>query len=75
MTTLDEKVRDIIDFSDYEDLPDEQRALVKKYMREQKINDYWTIITKYDKYIPQVFKKVLITALTVMVSSYQKDYK
>ena len=75
MNALEEQIHNIIDFSEFDDLPDEQKSYIRKFMREQKINDYWSIVTKYDKYIPEVFRKILITAIRVMVASYQKDYK
>ena len=50
MTTLEEKVRNILDGSDFNDLPFDERKRICKYMDEQQILTIWQTLLR-DKHL------------------------
>ena len=50
MTTLEEKVQYILDESDFNDLPLEERRRIRKYRDEQQILTIWQTLLK-DKHL------------------------
>ena len=50
MTSLDEKVQIILDESDFNDLPFEERKRISKYMSETQILTLWQVLNK-DKHL------------------------
>ena len=57
MTTLEEKVRDILDGSDFNDLPFEERKRIRKYMDEQQILTIWQTLLRDKHLITDAWRK------------------
>ena len=72
-TTLSEKVIDIIENSDFNSLPLEERKKIIKYNKEQQIITIWQILNNYKEYTSPYFRKKLSKWLENCVASYRKE--
>lgn len=74
-TTLKEKITDILENSDFNSLPYEERKKIAKYNREQQILTMWQILENYKEYTCPHFRKKLSKWLEDCVASYRRDVK
>ena len=74
MTTLEEKVRDILDGSDFNDLPFEERKRIRKYMDEQQILTIWQTLLRDKHLITEKKKKKQRQWLANCVEQYRRNY-
>ena len=72
MTTLEEKVRAILDFSDFNDLPFEERKRISKYTAEQQILTIWQTLLRYPDLTNAAWKKKQRKWLEDCVNQYRK---
>lgn len=75
MTTLSEKVMDILKNSDFNSLPEEERKKIIKYSKEQQILTLWQVLNNYKEHTSPYFRKKLSKWLENCVASYRRDYK
>lgn len=73
--SLWEKVNHILDESDFNELPYEERRRIGKYRKEQQILDIVQMIKKDKEYTTEAWRKKQISWLENCVSSYYSDYK
>lgn len=73
MTNLRKKVIDIIDNSDFNSLPLEERNKIIKYCKEQQILTLWQVLNKYKEYTSPWFRKKLSKWLENCVTSYIRE--
>lgn len=73
MTTLEEKVNDIIENSDFNDLPYGERIEIRKYTREQQILTLWQVLRKYEDLTTEAWRKKIRAWLKNCVETYQKE--
>lgn len=71
-TTLSEKVIDIIENSDLDSLPLEERKKIIKYQQEQQILTIWQVLNNYKEYTSPYFRKKLLKWLKNCVTSYRR---
>lgn len=74
MTTLDEKVNTILDCSDFNDLPYEERKRICKYMDEIKILTIWQTLMKDTHLTTHAWREKQRGWLKNCVESYRRDY-
>ncbi len=74
MTTLDEKVMAIIESSDFNDLPFEERKRISKYLSRMQILTLWQVLNKYDDVVTPAWRKKIRTWLKSCVEDHQKEY-
>lgn len=72
-TTLSEKVIDIIENSDFNSLPLEERKKFIKYKQEQQILTLWQVLNNYKEYTSPYFRKKLLKWLENCVAEYRKE--
>ena len=72
-TTLKEKAMDIINNSDFNSLPLEERKKIIKYNREQQILTLWQVLNNYEEYMSPCFHKKLSKWLENCVASYRQE--
>ena len=72
-TTLSEKVIDIIENSDFNSLPLEERKKIIKYNQEQQILTIWQVLNSYKEYTSPYFRKKLSKWLENCVAEYRKE--
>lgn len=72
-TSLQEKVIDIIQNSDFNSLPPEERKKIAKYNKEQQILTLWQVLNNYKEYTSPIFRKRLSKWLENCVASYRKE--
>ena len=75
MTTLEEKVQAILDFSDFNDLPFEERKKIGKYMAEQQILTIWQTLLRFPELTNATWKKKQRKWLEDCVNQYRKDHE
>ena len=73
MTTLEEKVNDIIENSDLNDLPYGERIEIRKYTREQQILTLWQVLRKYEDLTTEAWRKKIRAWLKNCVETYQRE--
>ena len=74
MTTLEEKVMAIIESSDFNDLPFEERKRISKYLSRMQILTLWQVLNKYSDVVTPAWKKKVRAWLTACVEDHQKEY-
>ena len=74
MTTFDEKVWDILDNSDFNDLPFEERKRIGKYTLEQQICTLWQILHKDEDLTTNAWRRKQRDWLKNCVESYRREY-
>lgn len=74
MTTLEEKVRDILDNSDFNDLPFEERKKICRYRDEQQILTLSQTITINSHLTTKAWRTEQRKWLEDCVEQYRKNY-
>lgn len=74
MTTLEEKVMAIIESSDFNDLPFEERKRICKYLSRMQILTLWQVLNKYEDLVTPAWRKKIRTWLKACVEDHQKEY-
>lgn len=74
MTSLDEKVMAIIESSDFNDLPYEERERISKYLSRMQILTLWQVLNKYEDLVTPAWKKKVRAWLKACVEDHQKEY-
>ena len=69
MTTLEEKVRNILDESDFNDLPFDERKRIGKYTAEQQILTIWQTLLKDKHLTTDAWRKNKDNGLKIVLSS------
>lgn len=71
-TSLQEKVMDIFENSDFNSLSEEERKKIIKYNKEQQILTLWQVLNNYKDYTSPYFRKKLSKWLENCVTSYRE---
>lgn len=71
-TSLNEKVIDILENSDFNSLSEEERKKIIKYNKEQQILTLWQVLNNYKDYTSPYFRKKLSKWLESCVTSYRR---
>ena len=74
MTTLEEKVRNILDGSDFNDLPFDERKRIGKYMAEQQILTIWQTLLSNKHLTTDAWRKKQRQWLANCVEQYRRNY-
>lgn len=74
MTTLEEKVMAIIESSDFNDLPFEERKKICKYLSRMQILTLWQVLNKYNDFVTPAWKKKMRAWLKSCVEDHQNEY-
>ena len=74
MTTLEEKVVDIIDNSDFNDLPFEERKRIGKYLSRMQILTIWQMFLKDKHLTTDAWREKQRKWLKNCVESHQREY-
>lgn len=74
MTSLEEKVKNILAESDFNDLPIEERKKIGKYMAEQQILTIWQTLLRFPELTNATWKKKQRKWLEVCVEQYRKNH-
>lgn len=74
MTTLDEKVVDIIENSDFNDLPFEERKRIGKYLSRMQILTIWQMLLKDKHLTTDAWREKQRKWLKNCVESHQREY-
>ena len=71
MTTLDEKVRAVLDDSDFNTLPFEERKRISRYMTYQQILTLWQVLNGHRDLTNERWRKQIRSWLENCVRSYE----
>ena len=74
MTTLEEKVRNILDGSDFNDLPFDERKRIGKYTAEQQILTIWQTLEMNKHLTTDAWRKKQRQWLANCVEQYRQNY-
>ena len=74
MTTLEEKVMAIIESSDFNDLPFEERKRICKYLSRMQILTLWQVLNKHNDLVTPAWKKKIRAWLKSCVEDHQNEY-
>jgi hypothetical protein len=74
MTTLEEKVVDIIENSDFNDLPFEERKRINKYLSRMQILTIWQMLLKDKRLTTDAWREKQRKWLENCVESHQREY-
>ena len=74
MTTLEEKVKNILDGSDFNDLPFDERKRIGKYMNEQQILTIWQMLLSNKHLTTDAWRKKQRQWLANCVEQYRQNY-
>lgn len=74
MTTLEEKVMAIIESSDFNDLPFEERKKICKYLSRMQILTLWQVLNKHNDLVTPAWKKKIRAWLKSCVEDHQNEY-
>ena len=74
MTTLEEKVQDILANSDFNDLPIEERRRIGKYIDEQQILTIWQTLLKDKELTTEACRKKQRAWLKNCVESFRRNH-
>ena len=74
MTTLEEKVRNILDGSDFNDLPFDERKRIGKYMDEQQVLTILQTLLKDKHLTTDAWRKKQRRWLENCVEQYRRNY-
>lgn len=72
MTTLEEKVIEIIDFSDFDELPKDERERIGEYMARQQILTLWQVLTRHEDLTTKAWRKKIRAWLENCVRTAEK---
>lgn len=75
MTSLEGKVHDILDNSDFNDLPEVERIRIVKYMREQQILTLYQTLIRYKELTNETWRRKQRAWLDWCVNEYRKEYE
>lgn len=73
-TSFEEKLIDILENSDFNDLPYEERVRIGKYKAEQQILTLYQVSQKYSDVVTPAFKRKIKRWLESCVETYRKEY-
>lgn len=73
-TGFEEKVKAILESSDYNNLPYEERTRIRKYTAEQQILDLYQIERKFNDLVTPAWKKKVHAWLANCVETYMREY-
>lgn len=74
MTTFEEKVMAIIEGSDFNDLPFEERERIGKYLTWMQILTLWQVLNMFGELVTPAWKKKIRAWLKNCVEDYRNDY-
>ena len=74
MTTLTEKVNAIIENSDFNDLPFEERKRICMYLSRMQILTIWQMLNKDKHLTTDAWRKKQLNWLKNCVESHQREY-
>ena len=74
MTTLEEKVLNIIYESDFNNLPVEERKRICKYTAEQQILTLWQTLCRFPEETTSAWKRKQEKWLATCVNEYRRKY-
>ena len=74
MTTLEEKVNNILNESDFNDLSIEERRKIGKYMAEQQILTIWQTLLRFPELTNATWKKKQRKWLSDCVEQYRRNH-
>ena len=74
MTTLEEKVMAIIESSDFNDLPFEERKRIGKYLSRMQILTLWQVLNKHNDLVTPAWKKKIRAWMKSCVEDHQNEY-
>lgn len=74
MTTLEEKVQNILDGSDFNDLPFEERKRICKYLDEKQILTIWQTLERDKHLTSDAWRKKQRHWLANCVEQYRRNY-
>ena len=72
MTTLEEKVIEIIDFSDFNELPKDERERIGEYMARQQIFTLWQVLNRHEDLTTKAWRKKIRAWLENCVRTAEK---
>lgn len=73
--TLEEKVRYILDDSDFNDMPFNERVRIGRYKDETQILTLYQILNKYPELTTGAWRKKVRSWLSNCVDDYYKEYR
>ena len=74
MTTLEEKVTAILEDSDFNDLPIEERRRIAKYMNEQQILTIWQTLLSHKDLTTEAWRKKQRAWLNNCVEQFRRNF-
>ena len=74
MTTLEEKMQAILDGSDFNDLPFEERKRICKYLDEKQILTIWQTLERDNHLTTEAWRKKQRQWLANCVEQYRRNY-
>lgn len=74
MTNLEKKTNEIINNSDFDDLPYEERRRIRKYMQEQQILTLYQTLKRFPDLTNETWKKKQRRWLESSVELYRREY-
>ena len=74
MKTLNEKVVEIIESNDFNDLPIEERKRIVKYLGIMQILTLWQVLKQYGDVVTPAWRKKTRSWLESCVKYYQEQY-
>ena len=73
MTTLEEKINSIIDGSDFNDLPIEERTRIRKYTREMQLLTLYQVLNMHKDLTNERWRGKIREWLKNCVETYQRE--
>ena len=74
MNTLDERIRKILDSSDFNDLPFEERGRICKYKAQTQILTLWQTLNKNKQDTTETWRRKQRAWLENCVNTYEREY-
>ena len=75
MTTLEEKAISIMEESDFNDLPYEERKRIGKYMQEQQILTIWQTMISHKDLTTEAWRRKQRAWLKNCVESFRREWQ
>lgn len=72
--SLHDRVRQILDTSDFSSLPFDERQRISKYQHEQQILTLYQVLSSNEDYVTPAWKKLQIEWLNNCIKSYEEQY-
>lgn len=72
--SLEERISCIIDDSDFNDLPFEERKRIGKYLKERQILTLWQTLKQYPNLTTEAWRKKQRELLKGCVKAYEREY-